>query len=73
MHPLLEEVAGPGRRGVLPEGVERLLEQVGTHGAEVAGEEPFGFEGLFGDEILHALEQAAARLGTRCGSEGISQ
>lgn len=60
--PLLEELTGPGRRGVLPEEVELFREQVSANGAQVAGEEFPELDGLAGGEILHALQQAPARM-----------
>jgi hypothetical protein len=54
--PLVEELAGPGGRVVIPELLEGVLEEVSTDGLEVVTQQVAEPEVLLGAEICAALE-----------------
>src|SRR6516164_435292 len=55
--PLIEELAGPGRRDVFPELLKSFLEKVCPDGFEVVAKQIAQAEVLFGAEILAAPQQ----------------
>jgi hypothetical protein len=61
--PLVHELHGPGRRDVLPEQPELLLQEVGADGAQIAAQEFLELNLLPVGEVLRALQQAPARVG----------
>ena len=60
--PLVEKLAGPGGRAVLPELLKRLLEKVSPDDLQVIPERVAQAEALFLLQILFALEQEPSRL-----------
>ena len=54
--PLVEELAGPGRRVVLPELLEGFLQKVGANRLEIVAEKIAEPEMLFVFEILTSFE-----------------
>jgi hypothetical protein len=62
MAPLVVELAGPRRRVVIPELLERFLEKVSSDGSQVVAEQIAEAEVLVIAEILTAFEQQPTRL-----------
>ena len=67
--PLVEELAGPGGRGVIPELLECFLEQVSEDGFQVVAQQIAKPEVLLVAEIVTAFEQQPPILETG-GSDG---
>ena len=61
--PVVEELARPGRRVILPEPLKILFEQVGPDRLEVAGEQILQSIHLVVGEVLRPLQQAPAAPG----------
>ena len=63
--PVVEELARPGRRMILPEPLEILFEQVGPDRLEVAREQILQFIHLVVGEVLRPLQTGTS--GSRSG------
>src|SRR3990172_12107845 len=60
--PLIEELAGPDGRVVIPEALERFLQQVRPDTREVVAHQVTQFKALPVGQVLRAFEQAPARM-----------